>query len=90
MHNSIRSSVAIQSDILPFIDQLNQQIGTFRFDDRTEWWTTLNQKCQLNQKTVQQMALDTKSPLNYYTVFHHVQEIIPKDAIIVSEGKGPY
>lgn len=33
------------------------------------------------------MALNTKSPLNYYTVFHHVQQIIPKDAIIVSEGK---
>lgn len=32
------------------------------------------------------MALDTTPPLNYYAVFHHLQEIIPKDAIIVSEG----
>lgn len=32
------------------------------------------------------MALSTAVPLNYYSVFHHVQEIIPKDAIIVSEG----
>lgn len=32
------------------------------------------------------MALSTSVPLNYYSVFHHVQDIIPKDAIIVSEG----
>lgn len=32
------------------------------------------------------MALDNSVPLNYYSVFHNVQEIIPKDAIIVSEG----
>lgn len=32
------------------------------------------------------MALSTSVPLNYYSVFHHVQQIIPKDAIIVSEG----
>lgn len=24
------------------------------------------------------MCLDTSVPLNYYTVFHHIQEIIPK------------
>lgn len=32
------------------------------------------------------MALDTSVPLNYYTVFHHIRNIIPNDAIIVSEG----
>lgn len=32
------------------------------------------------------MCKDTSVPLNYYAVFHHVQEIIPKDCIIVSEG----
>lgn len=32
------------------------------------------------------MSLDVSTPLNYYAVFHHLQEIIPKDAIIVSEG----
>lgn len=32
------------------------------------------------------MANDTSTPLNYYTVFHHVQEILPENCIIVSEG----
>lgn len=32
------------------------------------------------------MSLDTSVPLNYYTVFHHIQEIIPNDCMIISEG----
>lgn len=32
------------------------------------------------------MAKDTSVPLNYYAVFDNIQKIIPKDAIIVSEG----
>ena len=28
------------------------------------------------------MCLDTSVPLNYYTVFHHIQEIIPKGKLI--------
>lgn len=34
----------------------------------------------------QRMSADTSIPLNYYTVFHHLNQLIPKDAIIVSEG----
>lgn len=52
----------------------------------SDWWKTLKQKCKLNRETVDQMALSTSVPLNYFSVFHHVQDIIPKDAIIVSEG----
>lgn len=32
------------------------------------------------------MSLDTSVPLNYYAVFHHLQQLIPDDSLIVSEG----
>lgn len=32
----------------------------------------------MSDKLFQKMCLDTSVPLNYYTVFHHIQEIIPK------------
>lgn len=86
LHNSVQSAVAVQSDILPFVEQLRSKLGSFKFNNNSEWWTTLRKKCQTNQEVVRSMALNTASPLNYYTVFHHIQEIIPKDAIIVSEG----
>lgn len=86
LHNSIKCSVAIQSDILPFTNQLIEQIGGYRMQTNSDWWKQLNEKCDINRKTVSKMALSMAVPLNYYSVFHHVQEIIPKDAIIVSEG----
>lgn len=88
MHNSVRSAVAIQSDILPFVDHLLEQLNgqNYQFDNNSDWWKSLKQKCAANQKTVQNFAKDISTPLNYYAVFHHMQEIIPRDAIIVSEG----
>ncbi|XP_055629108.1 2-hydroxyacyl-CoA lyase 1 [Toxorhynchites rutilus septentrionalis] len=88
LHNSVRSSVAVQSDIVPFTEQLIDELAQmhYYFDMNNDWWIDLKAKCEKNRKVVQQMALDTKVPLNYHAVFHHLQELIPKDAIIVSEG----
>ncbi|XP_055698831.1 2-hydroxyacyl-CoA lyase 1 [Phlebotomus papatasi] len=88
MHNSILSRVAVQSDILPFAEGLFMKLAQkrFIFNGEKDWWKELKGQCMKNQKTVSQMALDTSTPLNYYAVFHHLQQIIPKDAIIVSEG----
>lgn len=88
MHNSIPSSLAIQSDINAYMELMVDYVSKkkFYFDNSNPWWKDLHTKCENNQKTVEKMALFTQPPLNYYTVFHHIQEIIPKDAIIVSEG----
>lgn len=86
LNNSIKSAVAIQSDILPFTQQLLDRIGSFRVCPNSDWWKTLKQKSEVNRKTISEMALSTAVPLNYYSVFHNVQDLIPKDAIIVSEG----
>uniref|UniRef100_A0AAX7T481 2-hydroxyacyl-CoA lyase n=1 Tax=Astatotilapia calliptera TaxID=8154 RepID=A0AAX7T481_ASTCA len=34
----------------------------------------------------QALALQSTVPLNYYTVFHHISQLLPHDCIIVSEG----
>lgn len=88
MHNSIRSQVAVQSDILPFSEHLLEQLlgQNYKFNDESDWWKLLRNKCDINRQAVKKLALDTSVPLNYYAVFHHMQQIIPKDAIIVSEG----
>lgn len=88
MHNSIRSQVAVQSDILPFSEHMLEQLlgQNYKFNDESDWWKLLRNKCDINRLAVQKMAMDTSAPLNYYAVFHHMQQIIPKDAIIVSEG----
>ncbi|XP_054240910.1 2-hydroxyacyl-CoA lyase 1 isoform X3 [Indicator indicator] len=40
----------------------------------------------INAVTKQALALQESLPMNYYTVFHHIRELIPKDCILVSEG----
>ncbi|XP_039435139.1 2-hydroxyacyl-CoA lyase 1 [Culex pipiens pallens] len=88
LHNSVLSSVAVQSDIVPFTEQLIDELANmhFTFDNKNDWWVDLRAKCDKNRKIVDKMAQDVKVPLNYHAVFHHLQELIPKDAIIVSEG----
>lgn len=34
----------------------------------------------------QALALQSAVPMNYYTVFHHISQLLPHDCIIVSEG----
>lgn len=88
LHNSVTASVAIQSDIKPFTEQLFEQMNARNFHLKADdpWWQMLRNKCEQNRTIVRRMANDTTTPLNYYTVFHHMQELIPNDAVIVSEG----
>ncbi|XP_055384504.1 2-hydroxyacyl-CoA lyase 1 [Condylostylus longicornis] len=88
LHNSVISSVAVQSDIKPFVSQLIEILSkrNFSFPINNEWWKHLKEQCKKNQEVVMKMAMNTEIPLNYYAVFHHMQKIIPEDAMIINEG----
>uniref|UniRef100_A0A1Y1KL51 2-hydroxyacyl-CoA lyase n=1 Tax=Photinus pyralis TaxID=7054 RepID=A0A1Y1KL51_PHOPY len=88
LHNSVKSAVAIQSDLKPAVRQLTAALrqNGYQFHNTSEWWATLKKKCLQNETGVKALVQDTSAPLNYYTVFHHLQEILPPDCIIVSEG----
>lgn len=88
MHNSIKSQCAIQSDLLPFSDLFVDELSkrNFKFSENEPWWKELNAKCDKNRETVNEMAMNISTPLNYYAVFQHLREKIPSDCIIVSEG----
>lgn len=88
LHNSVKSEVAIQSDLKPAVQQLTNALKSkhFVFNDQKPWWKELKQKCNLNIKNVEEMSLDTSTPLNYYATFYHIQQVLPDNCIIVSEG----
>ncbi|KAJ9581741.1 hypothetical protein L9F63_003918 [Diploptera punctata] len=88
LHNSVQAKVAIHADIGVFTRQLTQQLASHAWSllVSNPWWGQLHIKCDQNKNVVSKMIQDTSVPLNYYTVFHHIQELIPKDCIIVSEG----
>lgn len=88
LHNSVPSAVAIQSDIAPATEYLLNVLKSRKWhvDRNDSWWKDLVAKTEKNRQLVHHMSLDTSVPLNYYTVFKHIQDVIPNDCIICSEG----
>ncbi|XP_013148197.1 PREDICTED: 2-hydroxyacyl-CoA lyase 1 isoform X2 [Papilio polytes] len=89
LNNSIKSEIAVHSDIKPFAEALTQKLSEKKFSLQpagNKWWQTLQDKQKKNTEFVEAQANDKSVPLNYYAVFKCVQANIPKDAVIVSEG----
>ncbi|XP_022170101.1 2-hydroxyacyl-CoA lyase 1 [Myzus persicae] len=87
LHNSQQASVAIQADMHAAVNALNVCLSKKKWQNiRNEWLDKLKEKCLSNKKYVESMMKDTSVPLNYYTVFQHIYDNIPKDCMIVSEG----
>lgn len=89
LNNSVKAEVAIQSDLRPAVYQLSDYLiveKKFRLFEKSSWWEDLRKNCLKNKEKVNQMAMDVSVPLNYYAVFHHIQELLPKNCFIISEG----
>ncbi|KAG5870781.1 hypothetical protein JTB14_035031 [Gonioctena quinquepunctata] len=88
LHNSVKSDVAIQSDIKTAVKEIAEGLKgqNYVYSKHSEWWKLLQKKCKDNQQMVKAMAADVSVPLNYYAVFHNLFESLPKNCIIVSEG----
>ncbi|XP_078047285.1 2-hydroxyacyl-CoA lyase [Augochlora pura] len=88
LHNSITSAVAIHSDISTAVDGLVNilKARNWTVEDNNPWWRDLLARSQKNKAVVQAMSIDVSVPLNYYAVFKHIQDIIPPNCIICSEG----
>uniref|UniRef100_A0A1B6DJS5 2-hydroxyacyl-CoA lyase n=1 Tax=Clastoptera arizonana TaxID=38151 RepID=A0A1B6DJS5_9HEMI len=87
-HNSKTTGVPMLADINVVANLLRQnfQSKNWSFDMSSGWWNKLKDKCISNRNTVAAMIKDVSVPLNYYTVLQNIQDNIPKDCIIVSEG----
>ncbi|XP_063243155.1 2-hydroxyacyl-CoA lyase 1 [Bacillus rossius redtenbacheri] len=88
LHNSVAARVAVQGDVGVVATLLLRELASTNWyvPPHGTWVPQLAARAQANREYVAKMAQDTTPPLNYHTVFHHVQQIIPKDSIIVSEG----
>lgn len=88
LHNSVSSAIAIQADLIPSVELLTECLKKRQYSmDRTnKWWIQLMADGQKNKQGVQRMSADTSVPLNYYPAFKTIQQSIPTDSIICSEG----
>ncbi|XP_051164297.1 2-hydroxyacyl-CoA lyase 1 [Leptopilina boulardi] len=88
LHNSVPARVAIQSDIAPAVEGITILLKkkNYHMSKSNPWWRNIISSGEKNKEIIQKLALDTSVPLNYYAVFREIQNMIPKDSIICSEG----
>ncbi|NXM72962.1 HACL1 lyase, partial [Serilophus lunatus] len=86
--NNVRPAAILLGDIKAVTKQLLEEFSkrSLKYPSDSEWWRRLREKIKSNKERSKVLALQKSLPMNYYTVFHHIQELIPKDCILVSEG----
>lgn len=54
-HNSIKSDVAVHSDIKPFVEALNEKLAQKKFslDSSSKWWQILKENQKKNMAFVE-------------------------------------
>ncbi|XP_074006297.1 2-hydroxyacyl-CoA lyase 1 [Numenius arquata] len=86
--NNVRPAAILSGDINAVTKQLLEEFRRqpWKYPSNSEWWKRLREKIMNNEERSKGLALQKSLPMNYYTVFHHIKELIPKDCILVSEG----
>ncbi|XP_049622096.1 2-hydroxyacyl-CoA lyase 1 [Suncus etruscus] len=86
--NNVKPAVTLLGDINAVVKQLLEQFVkiSWQYPSESKWWETLREKMKSNETVSKELASQKSLPMNYYTVFFHVQAQLPRDCIVVSEG----
>uniref|UniRef100_A0ABI7ZX09 2-hydroxyacyl-CoA lyase n=1 Tax=Felis catus TaxID=9685 RepID=A0ABI7ZX09_FELCA len=86
--NNVKPAVTLLGDINAVTKQLLEQFDKtpWQYPPESSWWKTLREKMKSNEAASKELASQKSLPMNYYTVFYHVQEQLPRDCFVVSEG----
>uniref|UniRef100_A0A2K6D9M9 2-hydroxyacyl-CoA lyase n=1 Tax=Macaca nemestrina TaxID=9545 RepID=A0A2K6D9M9_MACNE len=86
--NNVKPAVTLLGDINAVTKQLLEELDKtpWQYPPESKWWKTLREKMKSNEAASKELASRESLPMNYYTVFYHVQEQLPRDCFVVSEG----
>uniref|UniRef100_A0AAA9TYR7 2-hydroxyacyl-CoA lyase n=1 Tax=Bos taurus TaxID=9913 RepID=A0AAA9TYR7_BOVIN len=86
--NNVRPAVTLLGDVNAVTKQLLEQFDKtpWQYPPESEWWKVLREKMKSNEALSKELASKKSLPMNYYTVFYHVQEQLPRECFVVSEG----
>ncbi|XP_023970956.1 2-hydroxyacyl-CoA lyase 1 isoform X2 [Physeter macrocephalus] len=86
--NNVRPAVSLLGDINAVTKQLLEQFDKtpWQYPPESKWWKILREKMKSNEALSKEFAFKKSLPMNYYTVFYHIQEQLPRDCFVVSEG----
>lgn len=86
--NNIKPAASLMGDVNAVTQQLLDELlkSSWKYPSTTGWWKDLKTKIKANEENTKVLTSQTTLPMNYYTVFYHVKQVLPNDCIIVSEG----
>ena len=86
--DNIPTEVALLGDGVNVIKQLTEYIyeKKIAFKKQDNWFKELDEKIASNKAQLEDMLSDSSEKMNYYHAFGVIKDLIPDDAIIVSEG----
>lgn len=85
---NVPAEVALVGDAKAIVGQVNAVLekSPWSYPSETTWWSALHNKMEANRASTAPQFKDDSVPMNYYRVLGQIQEMVPKDAIIASEG----
>jgi 2-hydroxyacyl-CoA lyase 1 len=85
---NVPAEVALVGDAKAVTSQINAVLRDSPWQHAAEntWRTGIAKKIEENQATTQAMFDDDSVPMNYYRVLREIRDVLPRDAIIASEG----
>jgi 2-hydroxyacyl-CoA lyase 1 len=85
---NVPAEVALVGDAKAVVGQLNQAVDASRWSCATEtpWRVALSNAIEENRVKVEPMLHDDAVPMGYYRVLREIRDLLPRDAIIASEG----
>jgi 2-hydroxyacyl-CoA lyase 1 len=85
---NVPAEVALVGDAKAITGQINAVLREqpWQFGAENTWRTGIAKKIEENQAQTAPMFEDDSVPMNYYRVLREIRDVLPKDAIIASEG----
>jgi len=85
---NVPAEVALVGDGKAIVGQINAALekDPWQYPGETTWRTALASKIEENAQVSAAMMADRSTPMNYYVALKAVQDAMPEDTIIVSEG----
>ncbi len=85
---NVPAEVALVGDASAVLTQLGRALESkpWSYASETPWRASLGQEIEKNRQSVEAMSTDDSTPMNYYRVLREIKDLLPRDAIIASEG----
>jgi 2-hydroxyacyl-CoA lyase 1 len=85
---NVPAEVALVGDAKAITSQVNSVLRDqpWQFSAENTWRTGIAKKIEENQAQTAPQFADDSVPMNYYRVLRDIRDVLPRDAIIASEG----